>query len=76
MDEAIRRLIQSRAVASEIKTAAIRAGTRSLRDDGIAKILEGITTSGEVERVTAQPEEDAIGDASTPVAARPDLNQT
>ena len=58
VDESIRRLIQSRAVASEIKSAAIRAGTRSLRDDGIEKILAGITTTSEVERVTAQPEEE------------------
>ena len=56
MDEPIRRLIQSRGTASEIKDAAMRAGTRMLRDDGIEKILAGVTTTPEVERVTLQPE--------------------
>jgi general secretion pathway protein E len=52
MDDDIRRLIQARATASEIKDAAIAAHMQTLRDDGIAKILAGITTIAEVERVT------------------------
>jgi general secretion pathway protein E len=56
VDEPIRRLIQARATASEIRSAATRAGTQLLREDGIEKVLAGITTSAEVERVTAQPE--------------------
>jgi general secretion pathway protein E len=59
IDEGIRRLIQSRATASEIRDAAIRSGTRLLRDDGIEKILAGITTTSEVERVTAQPDDES-----------------
>jgi general secretion pathway protein E len=53
MDEPIRQLITSRATAGEIKRSA---ATRSLRDDGIAKILAGVTTIGEVERVTSEIE--------------------
>jgi general secretion pathway protein E len=59
VDEPIRRLIGARATASEIKDAAIKAGTRTLRDDGVVKILAGVTTTPEVERVTLQPESDA-----------------
>ena len=66
IDEALRALIQSRATASEVKAAAVRAGTRTLRDDGIAKVLAGMTTVSEVERVTAEPGQDVepIVDAS------------
>ncbi len=56
LDEPVRRLVQSRATASEIKEAARRAGSKSLRDDGIAKVLAGLTTIAEVERVTLNPE--------------------
>jgi general secretion pathway protein E len=52
IDEPVRRLIQSRGTASEIKDASIRSGMRTLREDGIAKILAGATTIAEVERVT------------------------
>src|SRR5207248_8299541 len=57
LDDDIRRLIQARATAAEIKDAAIHAGTRTLRDDGIEKILAGATTISEVERVTLRAEE-------------------
>jgi type II secretory ATPase GspE/PulE/Tfp pilus assembly ATPase PilB-like protein len=58
VDESTRRLIQSRATASEIRDAAVQHGTRTLRDDGIEKILAGSTTITEVERVTMRPETD------------------
>jgi general secretion pathway protein E len=57
LDDDIRRLIQARATASEIKDAAVGSGTRTLRDDGISKILAGSTTISEVERVTVRTEE-------------------
>jgi type II secretory ATPase GspE/PulE/Tfp pilus assembly ATPase PilB-like protein len=57
IDEQIRRLIQSRTTAAEIKDAAVRSGMRTLRDDGVAKVLAGITTTSEVERVTMRPED-------------------
>jgi general secretion pathway protein E len=58
LNDDIRRLVQARATASEIKDAGISAGTRTLRDDGIEKILAGITTISEVERVTLRTTEE------------------
>ncbi len=57
LDDDVRRLIQSRATAGEIKDHAISAGTRTLRDDGIEKVLAGSTTISEVERVTVRTED-------------------
>ena len=59
VDDEIRRLISARATAAEIKSAAVAAGTRTLRDDGVRKILDGVTTISEVERVTLEPEVEA-----------------
>jgi general secretion pathway protein E len=56
LDDEIRKLVGARSTASEIKDAALRNGTRTLRDDGIEKILSGATTISEVERVTLEPE--------------------
>jgi general secretion pathway protein E len=53
MDEGVRRLIQNRATAAEIRDAAVAASMRTLREDGVAKVLAGVTTTSEVERVTA-----------------------
>jgi general secretion pathway protein E len=62
IDGGVRSLIQSRATAAQIKEAGVLAGMRTLRDDGVAKILAGVTTTSEVERVTMRPEgEDAEG---------------
>jgi type II secretory ATPase GspE/PulE/Tfp pilus assembly ATPase PilB-like protein len=63
LDDEIRRLVAARATASDIKEAALQSGTRTLRDDGIEKILAGITTIAEVERVTLEPE---FGETATP----------
>jgi general secretion pathway protein E len=52
IDETIRPHIQACATASQIKAAAMAAGMRTLRDNGIAMILAGTTTIEEVERVT------------------------
>jgi general secretion pathway protein E len=52
VDDVIRGHIQQRSTAAEIRRAAIAAGMRSLRDDGIAKVLAGVTTLAEVQRVT------------------------
>jgi general secretion pathway protein E len=56
IDESVRRLISNRATASEIKSAAMKTGMHLLRGDGIGKILAGLTTIAEVERVTMQSE--------------------
>ena len=63
VDESIRRLIQARETASTIKEAAVRAGTRTLRDDGVSKILSGQTTIPEVDRVTMRHDPSDVLDA-------------
>ncbi|HEY2652252.1 MAG TPA: ATPase, T2SS/T4P/T4SS family [Solirubrobacteraceae bacterium] len=50
---AIRDLVLSRGSLSEIEAVAIEEGMRSMRDDGIQKVRDGITTLAEVSRVTA-----------------------
>ncbi|HET6325412.1 MAG TPA: ATPase, T2SS/T4P/T4SS family [Planctomycetaceae bacterium] len=54
VDEAIRRQIQIRASATDIRDTAVRAGMRLLRGNGIDKIFAGITTPAEVARVTVR----------------------
>lgn len=49
----IRRLILDHASADTIRDEAISSGTRNLREDGRLKVLAGLTTIEEVERVTA-----------------------
>ena len=61
LDDTLRGLIQSKADASEIKRAAVRAGMRTLRDDGLEKALAGVTTFDEVARVSATPEGLRVG---------------
>jgi len=54
INDPLRELIQRQASAAELKTAAIKAGMKTLRDDGIHKIFRGSTTPEEVLRVTAE----------------------
>lgn len=54
MDEALRRAILSRADAAGLHRAAAEGGMRSLFDDGVAKVLAGLTTPEEVWRVTQE----------------------
>src|SRR5262249_30392848 len=54
VDESIRRHIQIRANATQIRDAALQAGMRLLHDDGIEKVLAGVTTPSEVARVTVR----------------------
>ena len=61
VSDAVRHHIQSRLPAARIKAAAVAEGTKTLRDDGIRKVLEGITTIEEVER--------ALGRIKPPVLA-------
>lgn len=49
----VRRLILDQASADELRDAAKQAGTLSLREDGLRKVLAKMTTVAEVERVTA-----------------------
>ena len=52
VDDAIRRQIQTMATAADINATARAAGMKTLREDGVAKVLEGVTTVDEVLRVT------------------------
>ncbi len=52
MKEEIKELVLARASTSEIKKEAIRLGMKTLRQSGILKIKEGITTIEEVLRTT------------------------
>ena len=57
VDEPMRGLVTSQAPSGRIKQAAVAAGMRTLREDGVGKILAGSTTIAEVERVTMEGEE-------------------
>ena len=50
MNNEVRELAFSRASISEMRAAAVRAGMRSLLDDGRVKLLRGDTTADEVAR--------------------------
>ncbi len=52
INETIRDLIMNRASAEHIKRAAIAGGMKTLREDGLDKVRNGITTPEEVIRVT------------------------
>ncbi|QQE13866.1 Flp pilus assembly complex ATPase component TadA [Planctomycetota bacterium] len=53
VNEPIRELVQSRATAAQIKQEAVKSvHMRPLRESGVEKILEGVTTVDEVMRVT------------------------
>jgi type IV pilus assembly protein PilB len=56
MNEAIRALIIAKAASSSIQAAAAQAGFRTLRQAGLMKAAEGITTVEEVLRVTQDAE--------------------
>ncbi|MFI5395446.1 MAG: type IV-A pilus assembly ATPase PilB [Candidatus Binatia bacterium] len=52
MSEELRDLVLNGASASEIKRCAVSLGMKTLRQSGIEKLKEGVTTVGEVVRVT------------------------
>ncbi|MFH1683817.1 MAG: ATPase, T2SS/T4P/T4SS family [Candidatus Margulisiibacteriota bacterium] len=52
VNKEIRELIIKKTSSDEIKQAAIAAGMKTLREDGMQKVAEGITTLDEVLRVT------------------------
>ena len=54
VDDQIRRLIMAKADAKAIGDAAVAVGMRTLREDGMAKVLQGVTTAEEVLRMTQQ----------------------
>jgi len=54
--EPIREMILNRASSQQIKQKAVSLGMRTLRQGGLRKVLQGITTLTEVVRVTQQEE--------------------
>jgi general secretion pathway protein E len=52
VDDEVRRLILRRAEATELKRAALAGGMASMYEDGLRKVLAGVTTVEEVLRVT------------------------
>ena len=52
VDGNVRREIVAHATASQIGATAVTSGMKTLRDDGIARVMNGITTVEEVIRVT------------------------
>lgn len=52
VDSKIQELILRSASSAEIRQAAIQAGMKTLRDDGLLKVRQGLTTIDEVMRVT------------------------
>jgi type IV pilus assembly protein PilB len=51
LNDEIRSLILSKAASGEIEEAAVAAGMHRLRDDGLEKVREGVTSLAEVLRV-------------------------
>jgi type II secretory ATPase GspE/PulE/Tfp pilus assembly ATPase PilB-like protein len=54
--EKIRSMILERASSQQIKRQAMAEGMVTLRQDGLRKVLQGLTTLAEVVRVTQQEE--------------------
>jgi general secretion pathway protein E len=54
MTEPLRRLIMKKANASEIRAAALAEGMQPMYDNGLSKVLAGITTVEEVLRATRE----------------------
>ena len=52
VDDNIRSLIVRNSDAGTIKKAAIQIGMKTLREDGISKVLQGVTTIDELMRAT------------------------
>ena len=56
LNDPIRKLVQNKATASELRDAAIQNGMELLRHDGLKRAGQGITSLDEVIRVTARTE--------------------
>src|SRR5439155_22182154 len=54
VDDKMRSLIVTNPDANVLRDAALKAGMRTLRDDGWTKVIAGITTPDEVMRVTQE----------------------
>ena len=52
MNDAIRARITSQPSVNEIRKASLKAGTQSLQNDGLIKVVRGLTSINEILRVT------------------------
>lgn len=57
IDESIRKLIYQKSSSSQIRKRAREIGMRTLREDGIQKVLAGTTTFEEIYRLTVEDDE-------------------
>jgi type IV pilus assembly protein PilB len=53
VSEHIRALILERAAIDTIVSVAVREGMSRLREDGLEKVREGVTSIAEIERMTS-----------------------
>lgn len=53
-DEQIRKLVANKAPLDEIRQTALKTGMKTMRDDGLEKVKNGITSQEEVLRVTQE----------------------
>jgi len=60
MTDEIRELVMQRSSSGVIRQVARRQGMKTLREDGMMKVVEGITTLSEVARVTQQYEDEVL----------------
>lgn len=51
-DDELKRLIEKKAAASELRDLAVRKGMKTLREDGLEKLARGLTSLSELLRVT------------------------
>jgi len=62
VEDSISRIINKKSDESEIEKVALENGFTSMKQDGIIKVLQGLTTIEEVQRVTEdESEEEVIG---------------
>jgi general secretion pathway protein E len=54
VDDEVRKLIAAKADSATIQRAAVAKGMSTLRQEGAAKVLQGLTTTEEVVRITQQ----------------------
>jgi type II secretory ATPase GspE/PulE/Tfp pilus assembly ATPase PilB-like protein len=52
--EDVQKLVYERVPSTEIRKLARQTGMKTLREDGILKVLGGVTTLEEVMRITAK----------------------
>ena len=69
LDGATRSLIAKKSSSNELKRQAIKAGMRTLRQDGWQKVIEGLTTIEEVMNVAHEDKEKGIAAAEPAIEA-------